>query len=68
LVAQSQVLQLERSARMEDRRQICEECRERNNPHPLKHFEIFEKQNRFGWYLEPSYDFKFGPGMSIRSA
>ena len=30
LVAQSQVLQLERSARIEDRRQICEECREGN--------------------------------------
>ncbi len=30
LVAQSQILQLERSARMEDRRQICEERRERN--------------------------------------
>ena len=63
LVAQSQILQLERSARMEDRRQSCEERSEKNehqrelwkktNPHPLKHFEIIER-HRFlyraaGW-------------------
>ena len=53
LVAQSQILQLDRSARMEDRRQSCEERSEKNkhrrelwkktNPHPLKHFEIIER-------------------------
>jgi len=52
LVAQSQVLQLEGSARTEDRGQSGEECRERNEHRrrelwrkykspPLRHFEIF---------------------------
>ena len=53
LVAKSQVLELKGSTRTEDRGQRCEECRERNehrrelwkkyNPHPLRHFEIFER-------------------------
>src|SRR6266478_3959738 len=48
--------QPEGSTRTEDRGQSCEECRERNghrrelwkkyNPHPLRHFEIFERHTR----------------------
>jgi len=65
LVAQSQILQLDRSARMEDRRQSCEERSEKNkhrrelwkktNPHPLKHFEIIERHRHENETLGDGY-------------
>jgi len=67
LVTQSQVLELERGTRSEDRRQSREECHkssehrrncERCNSHPFRYFEVFERHNSTAGCSIPNHPYE----------